>query len=262
MASRDRDISRKYSSGALKKKRKADLQEKIAKVADKYATICFPKLAKPSPCQPSEAEHGDEQAGKRTSSSETVTPRPGEDEHYHTGPDSDEKTDTDDTGTAMSESDSEVSVAAVEDDIESVAEKGGRVPSVFLSQDPAKWGDVNDDLRRLFCAREPEQNSEIDFKSTAIKSGNRERRLSKEMFYVPGQNGSKHCLLWLLYSPSSKKVFCSVCKMFCPHGTKSHFITGFNDWAHSDIIRKHDSSNIHTDALKRVMQLTKSQLIM
>jgi hypothetical protein len=64
-------------------------------------------------------------------------------------------------------------------------------------------------------------------------------------------NGKIVKRLWLLYSESTDAVFCLYCKLAFPNSKIKFIKDGINDWKNLfSIIRKHEKSNKHEEALK------------
>eukprot|EP00795_Rhopilema_esculentum_P004010 gene4010-20176_t len=55
---------------------------------------------------------------------------------------------------------------------------------------------------------------------------------------------------WLLYSPSSGKVFCFYCKLFGGSNTTALASSGFDDWKHPESISQHERSDAHFENVK------------
>ena len=63
------------------------------------------------------------------------------------------------------------------------------------------------------------------------------------------KNGEIRKRDWLIYSPSTGKIFCFFCLLF--QGSDDNFRSGFNDWAHGlRSIHRHGQSKQHSDAVQ------------
>lgn len=60
-------------------------------------------------------------------------------------------------------------------------------------------------------------------------------------------NGSQVNREWIVYSPSTKSIFCFACRLFNPHNEKDTFSSkGFNDWKNATrAIGRHERSETH-----------------
>lgn len=145
---------------------------------------------------------------------------------------------------------------AVDDDSMSICESFSEsVERKEFEADPALW-DINrkKDVD-YWIQKGPSmcQNIDSDFsKSQRIyehKDENgmvvsRYRYVSKDVFHRVLRNGETVKREWLLYSPSTYRVYCFVCRLLSKkESTFSHF--GFNDWKHLDAINKHENSDEH-----------------
>ena len=54
---------------------------------------------------------------------------------------------------------------------------------------------------------------------------------------------------WLVYSPTTKKVYCFCCKLLSSDRGNASVGEGFNNWKNADYITKHETSAKHTSAL-------------
>ena len=62
-------------------------------------------------------------------------------------------------------------------------------------------------------------------------------------------NGEKSERHWLLYSPSTGRIFCFVCKLFVSNSTSSLGNKGYDSWDHINRLCDHESSVEHRQAL-------------
>lgn len=70
------------------------------------------------------------------------------------------------------------------------------------------------------------------------------RNISESNFYCVKANDTKEFRQWLLYSGTSKSVYCYACRLFSQ--SQSKFSTGFNDWRNLALsLKKHESSQGH-----------------
>jgi len=67
------------------------------------------------------------------------------------------------------------------------------------------------------------------------------RRLRDAAFSTVSPNGETVDRIWLLYSPSTGKVLCFVCKLLAWNKSHSQLAnSGFDSWTHIDILREHE----------------------
>lgn len=104
------------------------------------------------------------------------------------------------------------------------------------------------------------QNFECDFKNSdrkyeVLQDGKKITEIRKcrsSMFFKELQNGEKVKRDWLLYSSSTGRVFCFVCKLFGSVSMSSNTfcVDGFNDWKHSaQSLSYHENSKEHRKCL-------------
>lgn len=135
----------------------------------------------------------------------------------------------------------------------------------FLSLDIALW-DLNriskTQLQEYFIRKGPScyQNLDSDFsKSIRVyeflekgKQVSQKRSCQLTFFYKELQNGEKVKRDWLLYSPSTGKIYCFVCKLFGSTlmPTNPFNSNGFNDWKHgAQAVSFHENSQQHRASL-------------
>ncbi|XP_065662788.1 uncharacterized protein LOC136085413 [Hydra vulgaris] len=106
-----------------------------------------------------------------------------------------------------------------------------------ISNDPAEW-EINADLIAYYAENIPSQNLKSGLSLKGRQFGEKIRYVRKEYFIGKLVNGEIVSRDWLIYSPSTGKVFCYICKIFgCKTGSagtnyapRNQFITGFDDW--------------------------------
>ena len=117
------------------------------------------------------------------------------------------------------------------------------------------WGVISDQLRDYCCqiGSLEFQHLDADFSTseTCITGDKFKRCCSKSLFWREQLNGEIVKREWLCYSPSTKKLYCFVCKLFAPDSEKIMLASvGYGDWKHAprDLAR-HESSNKHLSYL-------------
>ncbi|XP_043271756.1 zinc finger MYM-type protein 1-like [Venturia canescens] len=98
-----------------------------------------------------------------------------------------------------------------------------------------------------------QQNMNIDFAQSHRVYEDRTRHLSKSLFERQLLNGEKANRSWLIYSPSTGRVYCGPCLAF--DGATQFGSVGFNDWknAHSRVAQ-HENSSTHKSCILKMKQ--------
>ena len=96
-----------------------------------------------------------------------------------------------------------------------------------VNDDPASW-EVTEELIRYILKKGFNQNIKNDFSSSKLCIYNRDRFMSKSIFYRQLANGEKQLRTWLIYSESGNAVFFGPCKLFNVSVNDS-LVTGYND---------------------------------
>ena len=181
MASRSRDSGRVHTNGSQRRKKKAEHKQQRLQEA----------------------------ASNRRITDMFATPAPMEAISQRQSDDSSKSTTTSESSPAGSSSDSR--------DMRSVeaSDEAKLVNSVDL-EDPATWPfPINDEFRSLFVESNIDQkfdaSSTFEQSARAYDDG-RTRYLNSSLFYRKLTNGETAKRTWLLYSQSTGKVYCSVCK--------------------------------------------------
>jgi hypothetical protein len=81
------------------------------------------------------------------------------------------------------------------------------------TSDPAEW-EITPDLIHHFAKHIPSQNIESDIFLKGRSYGDKVRYARKEYFIRRLTNGETVQKYWLMYSPSTGKTYCYVCKLF------------------------------------------------
>eukprot|EP00794_Sanderia_malayensis_P010048 gene10048-biopygen8254 len=126
-----------------------------------------------------------------------------------------------------------------------------------FSNDAAQWTEITEELRHYWASNGPTQcqrwtspyiQSAREFKERArIKT----RYFSESLLHRKLPDGEKIKREWLLYSPSTGKVFCFYCKLFESTNHSSMFSNeGFDDWKHPEMIHVHERSSAHFESIQ------------
>ena len=112
-----------------------------------------------------------------------------------------------------------------------------------ISDDPVKWT-VDEDMREALVSRPIKQN--IGDFSRSERAGKRQKRcLPPSLFQRQMGNGEKVNCEWLVYSASTRNVFCQPCMLFGVQ--QSAFRTGFSDWKNCHLrVAEHERNTDHT----------------
>jgi hypothetical protein len=114
-----------------------------------------------------------------------------------------------------------------------------------ISNDPAEWT-INDKTIELLFSKEINQNIPADFSPTRTfyTSVKGHRSLTRNVFERKLINGESQERKFLIYSPSKKMVFCTVCRLF--GGTSKLATDGYNDWSNiNNVVSHHENSQEH-----------------
>lgn len=143
------------------------------------------------------------------------------------------------------------------------------------SADVALWksfGGSKNYLQEYWIRKGPSrcQNFDCDFSNSVrkyealpLQDGKKiteTRKCRSSMFFKELQNGDRVKREWLLYSPSTGRGFCFVCKLFGSVSMSSNtFCTdGFNDWKHAvQCLSYHENSREHRKCLLVYLQRSK-----
>lgn len=114
--------------------------------------------------------------------------------------------------------------------------------------DPPSWPPISDKIRLFLTQHGPEQGHDADFRETTAEGG---RRFSKEWFYKKCSNGERVHRNWLIYSKTSRSIFCFSCIVFGKGKIDSSICNkkkGFKDWKNLNRINDHENCASHRDA--------------
>ncbi|GFQ67091.1 zinc finger MYM-type protein 1 [Trichonephila clavata] len=103
---------------------------------------------------------------------------------------------------------------------------------VEYQNDIGLWQNITNEMQDFWCTRDPNecQHFECDFSASSRQYDDSKRLFSQSMFFRKHISGGKIKLEWLMYSPSTGKVYCFPCILFGEAQNRSHFQTGFSDW--------------------------------
>eukprot|EP00733_Pompholyxophrys_punicea_P000831 Pompholyxophrys_punicea_v1_NODE_315_length_2279_cov_2.255845.p1 type:complete len:602 gc:universal NODE_315_length_2279_cov_2.255845:206-2011(+) len=140
--------------------------------------------------------------------------------------------------------------------------------TVSLSPDPALWpqefGNQSERIYQYLLELGPLyfQNLDSDFSQSVrsyVKEGKVKNRVLQRHFFVRRlANNETVAREWLLYPPSTGKVFCFVCRLFSKIPLSTFAFKGFNDWKHFETIHDHEMSLEHREcSLEYLRQMKK-----
>ncbi|XP_023311929.1 zinc finger MYM-type protein 1-like [Anoplophora glabripennis] len=117
---------------------------------------------------------------------------------------------------------------------------------IIVDCDPAKWS-INNETQEYIALNGFNQNINVDFSlSKRIYEDKVSRFLTKTMFERKLLNREKRPRKWLIYSPSTGKVFCGPCLLFGGGTSFGKQDVGFNDWKNASIrLESHENSCEH-----------------
>ncbi|XP_022834878.1 zinc finger MYM-type protein 1-like [Spodoptera litura] len=117
---------------------------------------------------------------------------------------------------------------------------------IIVDCDPAKWS-INNETQEYIASNGFNQNINVDFSlSKRIYLEDKVSRfLTKTMFERKLLNREKRSRKWLIYSPSTGKVFCGPCLLFGGGTSFGKQDVGFNDWKNASIRYSHENSCEH-----------------
>jgi hypothetical protein len=227
MTSRDRDAGRSYVSGYEKRKQKAIAEERKSKDVATNRKISE-LFAKPVGTSATVSEVLPKPPLPLLSSSPPLT------------------TITKDyTATSLASTSSSTSTSS-------------SFSNIYLLSDPSTWCHITDELRQEYARSSVAQNLDIDFRPSARSyNDGRIRYLTPSLFVRRLSNGETINRSWLLYSESSKKVYCGPCKLFS-YNTNS-FTSGFNDWKHGKVVCEHENSEQHRNSIVSSISLGRAK---
>jgi hypothetical protein len=121
----------------------------------------------------------------------------------------------------------------------------------FHLTDPALWNTTDAKLVDYWIRRGPEtcRNRDGKYIKSSRNFKNITRKLNDSAFtktLPSGQSTPRH---WLLYSPSTGRVFCFVCRLFKHNSQSSLVKDGFDAWDHINRLSDHEQSSDHRQAL-------------
>lgn len=121
------------------------------------------------------------------------------------------------------------------------------VNSVLI--DAAEWSRLDDRTIDYLCQLGPDpcRHADADFSATKRLYVSQARYLTKKMFYSTRPNKQEVHRDWLIYSPTSKRVYCFYCKLFNRNQNKFSG-EGFNDWKNPNDIGDHEKLASHRKA--------------
>lgn len=140
--------------------------------------------------------------------------------------------------------------------------------SVVVPDDPASWIRLDldmvpnenanayssikgDNIIDFIIENLPKTHQDIDIDFSAFErqySDGVKRKLTKSMFYSGLPNGEEVRRTWLMYSETSKKIYCLPCTLFCSNRDNCTALSyhGFNNWTHaSAMLKAHEKSQMH-----------------
>lgn len=236
MASRDRDLGRKYECGSAKRKKiekRKHEEKKFVGSLTKYFQCSVDKVLEQR-CDESRPELAQSTSSFLDHSSHTFI-----DETMASS-----STDLEKSGTRV-----------LTDSIATVTQDNER--SSFEVSDPCFWPVVLTDYDRTSIVKNGPVRSEMN----SYPSNENGRHFSNAYYTKTLVNGEKQDRRWLLYSKSKDAVYCFACRLFstkCDNigALASH--KGVNDWKHlSDSLKSHENGKQHKECMMSWFNLYK-----
>ncbi|GFR14727.1 TTF-type domain-containing protein [Trichonephila clavata] len=119
---------------------------------------------------------------------------------------------------------------------------------VEYQNDIGLWQNITNEMQDFWCTRDPNecQHFECDFSASSRQYDDSKRFFSQSIFFRKHISGGKIKREWLMYSPSTGKVYCFPCILFGEAQNRSHFQTGFSDWKNAlHRIQSHENNATH-----------------
>lgn len=119
---------------------------------------------------------------------------------------------------------------------------------VEYQYDIGLWQNITNEMQDFWCTRDPNecQNFDCNFSASARQYDDSKRFFSQSMFFRKHISGGKIKREWLMYSPSTGKVYCFPCILFGEAQNRSQFQTGFSDWKNAlHRIQSHENNATH-----------------
>ena len=122
------------------------------------------------------------------------------------------------------------------------------------SSDPGKWVDFTDDDVNYWINRGSSvcQNHSGPFEQSRryYDAESRARYCSKSTFLGKKANQEQFEREWLIYSPTTGRVYCFVCKLFAPKDKQNKLTSeGFNDWKNVILLHQHENGPLHRECM-------------
>lgn len=151
------------------------------------------------------------------------------------------------TTTNKDENNKTVPLESVEENIQADRSSLSTLPS-SRSNDPHHWL-LNGTYINNLIRQGLNQNIPHSFEETKRPYKDGFRFLTKSMFEREMINGEKTTRSWLIYSQSSKKVFCGPCRLFDRNNSKLA-TEGFHDWKNGLArLQEHENSVAHKNCV-------------
>ena len=103
------------------------------------------------------------------------------------------------------------------------------------------------------------QNRFESFEKSKREFKTRVRHYTKSLFHGSKANGER-AMFGLTYSPTTGRVYCFVCKLLS-HSQCGLSKDGFDDWRNPVLIKNHENSSEHRNALLSYLSRRKSQTV-
>lgn len=118
------------------------------------------------------------------------------------------------------------------------------------------WQNITNDVQDFWCSRDSNecQHFESDFSASSRQYEENKRFFSQSLFFRNHISGGKIKREWLMYSPSTGKVYCFPCVLFGGVQSQSKFQTGFSDWKNASFrIQSHENIATHRECVQTLI---------
>ena len=244
---RDRDKSRKYASGAAKRKakeerlaRESKVLSKVPRISEMFSPTATSRVgdsAGDAPCKSTDAQDLQPlQSDELTTSTEAST------------------TCSTWTTTVPEKPDKPTELVTADDRLSSSTDN-----SDGFACDLGMWPvEISDSMREYWAVKGSGDcaNSNADFSktSTRFEGDSYNRQCQKSLFTCTHElTKQQHPRTWLCYSPSKRALFCFVCKLMTDSLVFGK--QGYSDWKRaSQSIPRHERSAAHRNAVIQLLQ--------
>lgn len=246
----DEPVKKKHLSGAEKRKKRLDQQNKRDEVLKKTQNLFqlgFVRQPLENQPFPSTATSAADQTGSLEADSGDIPSECSEQANQ------DQEAATL-TGAEVSEAENEFQSP--------VPQQNVAYQDVGYQNDIGLWKNITKEIQDYWCIRDFNecQHFDCDFSASSRQYEDSKRFFSQSMFFRKHISGGKMKREWLMYSPSTGKVYCLPCVLFGGVENQSQFQTGFSDWKNaSHRIQSHENTGTHRECVQTLISRRRCQ---